>query len=141
MASVTSGNTAALEAFRGIQRIMATKTAPSPIVNAIPVVRLISLVYFDLRLDILYKFLCRLECWNVVSGDLNRLLGQNISTSFRRPGLHHETSESSQINILSPLEAISHRTHERLDCRLHIVFFHTGFLGNPVDDIRFGHLD
>ena len=93
----------------------------------------------DILLHVVHEFAGRLERRNVVGGNLNGFLRQNVPARLRSPGLDYEATEAAQVNIFARLEGLPNGGHKSFDSGLHIVLFHARRVCDSAHNICFGH--
>ena len=102
-------------------------------------VREILLLRRDVDLHVVHEAFRRFERWDVVCWDLDRLILQDITASFGSATLDDETSETTQVHVVSRFERFSDRFHECFNCHLNVLTFDTSFFRDAAHDVRFGH--
>lgn len=71
--------------------------------------------------------------------DNNCGVSGNDPSSFLSAFLDDETSETSEIDVISSCEGIFYRVHESLNCSLNFNFLDPGLFRNLVNDVGLGH--
>lgn len=94
----------------------------------------------DLGLHILHEALGGLEGGNVVGGNLNGLVLENVPARLLRTALDDETAETAEIDVVSTFQRIPHGFHKRLNCRLYVLALNTCLVGDAAHEVRLCHL-
>ena len=85
--------------------------------------------------------LCGFECGDVVCRNDNRRVLGDIASRFLSTGLHSETTEATQIDILTVGQGILDALHKALNDTLHFNTLYASALGNFIYDFSFSHIN
>src|SRR3546814_6628405 len=90
--------------------------------------------------DALAQFLARLEVWNVLAGQRDRLAGLWVAPQARRPVMQRETAETADFDPLAVGQCPTHHLQQRLHREIHVLALQVGLtLGKYLDEFCLGH--